>query len=231
MLKGILIDLGDTVFYNTKLSFLTGANYLYDMLSLPRPEKEVFFASFTKLVSVCLRERSLIEVPFLNFLAFLQTYCDVSFSLPLAQIEVGFALSFSKNSLVPKIISFLEFCKKNNLKVIALSNSAFSSNTLIYQLKNFNIYQYFTEVLSSSDYILRKPSIFFFNMGIKKLGLGRDEILFIGNDYEIDILGALNAELRVAWFNEAQAVNPQGVYSFVSYLDLIEAIKNEVEHV
>ncbi len=220
MYKGILLDLGDTVFYNENMSYAKGAEYLYEMIDGPKPNFEQFINIFLQITNECYANRFIIEVPFINILKYLETFLDISYKLSYDKIEIGFAMSFSKNTLVSHIISFLHVAKEKNIPIVALSNSAFSSSTLINQLENLHIRQYFTAVLSSADYGFRKPSSYFFNIGIKKLKLPKEEIAFIGNDYEIDIVGSLKVGLDVFWFNENNLPNPKQVNSFNSFLTL-----------
>lgn len=228
-MKHILIDLGDTVFYNINLSFDQGGRYLYDMIEGDKPAWDDFFMSFQSLGKACYQGRGLIEVPFMSFLRYLMALKNIHFALSLPEIEKGFALSFSKNEMVEDVEKFLRYCQRHHSKVVALSNSAFQHSTLRYQLECFGILHYFTDVLSSADWIFRKPAPEFFEIGVKILGVNRNNILFIGNDYEVDVLGAQNAHLQCAWLRNKDDQRPIIFPSFVieSYQDLLTLMKQE----
>lgn len=55
-------------------------------------------------------------------------------------------------------------------------------------------------VVISEDVGLRKPDPAIFALGVKNLGLVPEETLFVGDNPEVDIVGAANAGLQTAWF-------------------------------
>lgn len=75
---------------------------------------------------------------------------------------------------------------------------------------------------------LKPHSAPFINM-ISKFGIKAEEILYVGNSYKYDILGAKKAGLRTAHFVKKPESDSQADYSFYSFLDLrdwILAINN-----
>ncbi|MDD4212296.1 MAG: HAD family hydrolase [Bacilli bacterium] len=222
-MKYILIDLGDTVFYNIDLSFIQGGYFLYDMIKNPKPDRATFMEQYSQLIHTCYEERREIEIPFSSFLRYLARILKISYRLPLKDVEQGYCFSFSKNELVPGVDVFLRDCHEKGMKVVALSNSAFHRSTLCVQLECFGILSYFTEVLSSADWIFRKPSISYFDIGVKTLDCDKKDILFIGNDYHVDVLGAEKAGIPCAWLQEKPEEHPIQPSTFIirSYQELI----------
>jgi putative hydrolase of the HAD superfamily len=55
-------------------------------------------------------------------------------------------------------------------------------------------------VVISEDVGLRKPDPAIFALGVKNLGLSPEATLFVGDNPEVDIIGAAAAELQTAWF-------------------------------
>ena len=73
---------------------------------------------------------------------------------------------------------------------------------------------------SSEDTGYLKPhSAPFINL-ISKFGISPDEILYVGNNYKYDILGAKNAGLRTAHLARKPEFDSQADFSFYSFLDL-----------
>lgn len=58
----------------------------------------------------------------------------------------------------------------------------------------------FEFIITSSNYIFRKPNKRIFDLALEKVGLGPDEVWYIGDQYECDVKGALNAGLLPVWY-------------------------------
>ena len=58
----------------------------------------------------------------------------------------------------------------------------------------------FEFIITSSNYIFRKPSKRIFDLALEKSGLNPDETWYIGDQYECDIKGALNAGIFPVWY-------------------------------
>lgn len=66
---------------------------------------------------------------------------------------------------------------------------------------------------------LKPHSAPFINL-ISKFGVSPDEILYVGNNYKYDILGAKNAGLRTAHLSRKPETGSLADFSFYSFLDL-----------
>lgn len=58
----------------------------------------------------------------------------------------------------------------------------------------------FEFIITSSNYIFRKPNKRIFDLVLEKAGLEPDEVWYIGDQYECDVKGALNAGLPPIWY-------------------------------
>lgn len=90
--------------------------------------------------------------------------------------------------LVPQAKKTLEALQKADKKIYLLANAqkAFLKDELRY----FGIKDYFDSVYVSSDYSVKKPSPIFFNQVINENKLEKKKTLFIGSNYETDLLPA-----------------------------------------
>ncbi len=66
---------------------------------------------------------------------------------------------------------------------------------------------------------LKPHSAPFINL-ISKFGVSADEILYVGNNYKYDVLGAKNAGLRTAHLTRKPVSDSKADFSFYSFLDL-----------
>lgn len=90
--------------------------------------------------------------------------------------------------LLPHAQKTLEALHKKDKKIFLLANGqkAFLKDELRY----FGIKNYFDAVYVSSDYSIKKPSPLFFQQVIAENKLEKKKTLFIGSDYETDLLPA-----------------------------------------
>lgn len=107
-------------------------------------------------------------------------------------------------------------------------------------LNNHGIGKYFDKVWSSADFGRVKPCTVFFESAIGEIlkkypGGTKDEILFVGDTYKTDIIGAHNAGLKAVWINRQ---NESDIYGFATYqikdvtdiLDICFGIKNQQDN-
>lgn len=63
----------------------------------------------------------------------------------------------------------------------------------------------FEFILATSEYLFRKPDRRIFEMALKKAQLAPEEVWYIGDSYECDVLGAGNAGIFPVWYVGATA--------------------------
>lgn len=61
----------------------------------------------------------------------------------------------------------------------------------------------FEFVITSSNYIYRKPNKRIFDLALEKADLQADEVWYIGDQYECDVKGSFNAGLMPVWYTGA----------------------------
>ncbi len=101
----------------------------------------------------------------------------------------------------------LELCSRKNIPMYVLSNSGFTADALMQILERFGIGKYFKNLWSSADFGKIKPSREFFELAVKTAlednpGEARENILYVGDTYDSDIIGAHNAGIKCAWINK-----------------------------
>ena len=76
-----------------------------------------------------------------------------------------------------------------------------TSSDLRQFLDRAGIGQFFTTVVTSVDAGFRKPAPQFFDFALRKCGLARDEVLFVGNQLKTDIAGGQGYGIRTVWLS------------------------------
>lgn len=65
-------------------------------------------------------------------------------------------------------------------------------------------------VTGKMPYVVGKPSEYAFDFILKKYKLQKENVLMVGDTYDTDILGAINAGIKAAWVNTGNAL-PKGI--------------------
>lgn len=233
MINGILIDLGNTIAYNKNFNFNNGLRSIYNHIIDPKFSCDdlIKFTDNFKLYTYDIRDR--FEINFQNYLLYLIKYFNIQFDKPLEEIEYIFSCGVEELEVIDGVVDFLKYLKEKKKRIVILSNSTFSSNTLKRSLVDLGIGEYFDEVLSSGDFIIRKPYKEFFDLGLNVLGLPKEEIIYIGNDYYFDANGACSLGLNTIWLNENDKENVDNleIMIFKSYKEILKFIKKEDENV
>ncbi len=95
--------------------------------------------------------------------------------------------------------------KKRQYKLGVISNSDGSIEKL---LTDCGLTEYFDAIVDSSVFGIRKPDVKIFEFALKKIKADPGESLFVGDSYEIDILGAENAGLTSVLFDPLKRFDP-----------------------
>ncbi len=238
MIKYIIMDLGDTLFKNVELDLTKGVTYIYNNYCNHNIEKDAVLKDFNLIWEYAYQKRDNddFEINIHNYFNYLRDTVGFKTTYDNNFLEIEFLTHSTKTILMNDLVEFLKICKVKNIHLVILSNSTFTKQGLIYQLKKHNIDSYFEAVFSSADYILRKPSPLFFNLAVNYLkktypNLKLEEVRFIGNDYHYDVLGSTNQGIKAIWFNEQNLPNPHLVEctEVKSYKELIKMMSEENE--
>jgi HAD superfamily hydrolase (TIGR01549 family) len=71
--------------------------------------------------------------------------------------------------------------------------------------KKLGLERYFQFIILSQEVGMEKPEPGIFHLATERAGCRPDELLYVGDSQEDDILGAKGAGVRVAWFNRTNA--------------------------
>ena len=133
--------------------------------------------------------------------------------------EADFLMLCNSLELDPGIERLLSEFNRNDIPMYVLSNSGFRAGALKEILNRFGIGQYFINLWSSADFGKIKPCKEFFELAIQTAladhpGERRENIIFIGDIYETDVIGASNAGIKSAWFNKKGEPDNDGLADY-----------------
>lgn len=224
MIKGIMFDMGDTLFYNTDISFIRSIEKLYEsIINKENINKDFFIKKSYEILQEIFRGRKELEFKMIDYLFYIKKLFNIEYNNSLNQIEEEFAFNSCQYILIDNVKEILKYFKNKKYPLILLSNTSFSKNIIIKILGN--LVDYFDEIIVSSDYPFRKPNKYIFELGINKFqNIDKQNIFYIGNDYNADVMGAINSGINPIWFNENKTENnsKNNVKKIKNYLELIE---------
>jgi HAD superfamily hydrolase (TIGR01509 family) len=94
-------------------------------------------------------------------------------------------------------------------RLVLATNAAESRSAQVRQaLARVGLDGYFSAVFTAAELGSRKPEPAFFRSIQSVLGLESRDLLMLGDDYAIDVLGAKQAGWRAVWFNPRQSAAP-----------------------
>ncbi len=229
--KIVIFDVGGTLLDGNWYDAINGYIYLYEnVLDVKEPFED--YLSFIKDMLLIINERESVSLEF-NFESlfnYLRDLYGLKTNKSFYEIEVEFSYKIFKPSLKNNIVLLLDYLKNKNVIMCVLSNSMFSSNCLNVLLRNLGIDKYFTQLISSGDHLVRKPSDRLFNIYLKKyqmMGYNVFDICYIGNDYKYDVITPVKLGMKSVLIGDKDYYH-NGYLEVSNYLKLIEEFdKNE----
>lgn len=131
----------------------------------------------------------------------LYEYLGIEFSLTPLEMETVFWNGASMGAIMPETDTMLDYINKNGIRSAVISNLLWSGDALTERLNRLLPMNRFEFVMTSSDYILRKPDRILFDIALRKAGLRADEIWYCGDNPQADIEGASQAGMYPVWYD------------------------------
>jgi len=100
--------------------------------------------------------------------------------------------------LVPHTFEILHYLKEK-YPLHILTNGFFEVQFL--KLRNSKLETFFQNLITSEEAGAQKPSPKTYKYALDRINASADECIFIGDDYEIDVVGALNVGIDSIFFN------------------------------
>ena len=133
--------------------------------------------------------------------------------------EADFLMRCNDFELENGTAEFLDKCCQKNIPMYVLSNSGFSGGALMEILNRFGIGKYFNKLWSSAEFGRIKPDREYFELAISTAlsenpNEKREDIIFAGDMYDTDVIGAHNAGIKAAWLNKKGGVDTNNLASY-----------------
>ena len=141
-----------------------------------------------------------IEIPNTMFMPYLYESQGIEIALSNAEIDTVFWNAAAPGTPTEGIKDFLGYLKKKGIRTGVISNISYDPSVVAERINRLLPENAFEFIITSSNYIFRKPNPKIFDLALEKAGLRSDEVWYIGDQYECDIKGSLNAGLFPVWY-------------------------------
>lgn len=126
---------------------------------------------------------------------------NIEFSLTPLEREIVFWNAAAKVALMPDSDRMLDHLNEKGIRTGVISNLLWSGEALRNRFDRLLPNNKFEFVITSSDYIFRKPSRVLFDIALNKAGLSPEKVWYCGDNPIADIEGAANAGIFPVWYD------------------------------
>lgn len=144
-----------------------------------------------------------IEIPNTMFIPYLYESLGIEIALSNAELDTVFWNASSPGAPTEGIEDFLEYLKEKGIRTGVISNVVYAPSAVAERINRLLPGNAFEFILASSNYIFRKPNKRLFDLALEKADLKPEEVWYIGDQFECDVRGSLNAGLIPVWYRGA----------------------------
>lgn len=173
-----------------------------------------------------------VEVPNYMFIKYLYESQGIEIALCPEEIDRVFWDAAAPGKPTEGITEFLAFLKENRIRTGVISNISYSGNAVIERINNCIPENDFEFIIATSEYLYRKPNKRIFELALEKAELQPEDVWYIGDQYQCDIVGAKGAGLFPVWYIGAidMKYEPrEDVLTIGNWKELMELLATENE--
>jgi putative hydrolase of the HAD superfamily len=101
------------------------------------------------------------------------------------------------------IADFLSYLHNRGIRSGVISNISFSGKALADRINRLLPEHHFEMIIASSEYVFRKPNRRIFELALTKADLKAEDVWYVGDQYECDVVGAKGAGMFPIWYTGA----------------------------
>lgn len=147
-----------------------------------------------------------IEVPNHMFSTYLYESLGIKLSLSPKEIDTIFWNAAGPGEPTEGISEFLDFLCEKGIRTGVISNISYAGSVVEKRIKEMLPNHNFEFIIASSEYMYRKPNNRIFELALEKADLEPEDVWYVGDQYECDIIGAKNAGIYPVWYTGATDV-------------------------
>ena len=202
MIKGVFFDLYNTLIgyqpsreeMTQKLLSEMGYTIIENDLYLPMNKADEYFYQQNAQSPISLREKVEQMAVWSHYYRIILEAIDIEASPELITNLIGRWKNLKwEMTLYQDVIPCLKNLKNRNLKIGLISNADKDMSELF---NKTGLDAYLETVVISQDVGVTKPNPIIFQAALEKSGLAAKEVLYIGDQYQVDYIGAMNVGLN-----------------------------------
>ena len=170
-----------------------------------------------------------IEVPNHMFQAYLYTSLGITLSLSPEEADTIFWDASSPGEATEGIEEFLDYIHEKDIRSGVISNISYAGNVVEKRINNILPHHHFEFIIATSEYMYRKPNKRIFELALEMADLKNEDVWYIGDNYECDIIGAKNAgiyPIRYTGAIDATNESRHDVQEINNWKELMSYIEN-----
>ena len=141
-----------------------------------------------------------IEIPNTMFTPYLYESQGIEIALSNAEIDTVFWNAAAPGTPTEGIKDFLDYLKNKGIRTGVISNISYNPSVVAERINRLLPDNTFEFIITSSNFLFRKPNKRIFDLALEKAQLRPDEVWYIGDQYECDVKGSLNAGMFPIWY-------------------------------
>ncbi len=212
--KMIIFDYGNTLLFEPDFNPVKGNTELFKYIT--KNEYNLTAEEFQENANFLFEELAKVramnyEINELQFQRLLNEYSGVEFSISYNIAEHIFWENSTSGAVMPYCEKVIDYINTNNIRSAVISNITFTENALKSRINRLLPNNKFEYIMTSSEYIFRKPHPILFGIAVKKSGLSADEIWYCGDNITADVEGASGAGIIPVWYECLEIENPYNI--------------------
>lgn len=137
------------------------------------------------------------------FTLYLYESLGIEIALSNSEIDTVFWNAAALGMPTAGIKDFLRYLKNKGIRTGVISNISYAPSVVAERINRLLPENTFEFIITSSNFMFRKPNKRIFDLALEKAELQSDEVWYIGDQYECDVKGSLNAGLFPVWYTGA----------------------------
>lgn len=210
--KGLLLDYGGTLVEEVSVDLRAGNEWMLSRAIAPPPDvtlEDVLERARRVSREVAgLRDRVYLETAWPTLTRLIHDFFGIRFDAPMAELELGFWRASVQTRPMPGARNALEQLHQSGVPTAVVSNTCFSEHVIRHELGKHGLADHLAFVMVSADYSVRKPNVLLFETAAARLGVRSEDIWFVGDRLDTDVVGAKAAGMTAVWLNPNNRQDP-----------------------
>lgn len=149
-----------------------------------------------------LRNTHHVEIHHQIFQRVLYESLGLTFSLTPLEMDYVFFENAAPGHVISGVRPLLNVLRAQRIRTGVISNITFSSEALAMRFRSLIPEHTFELMITSSEYVYRKPNGMLFQIALRKAKLSPEDVWFCGNSFACDVEGAGAVGICPIWFTD-----------------------------